>query len=118
LFHAGDTVDIGEVLVRTLQNTKYSVDEKLNQSFIQLFRGAASSTKSLNVEQMNEGNSSDQSEGEEGDDEEGEDITANNASANEVTEEREFQNGRMRRKVMFSKNFMKVRKSLFCPFIW
>lgn len=118
MFHAGDTVDIGEVLVKTLQNTKYSVDEKLNQSFIQLFRGAACSTKSSNMEEMNEGNSSDLNEGEEGDDEEGDKMTATNALANEVTEEREFQNGRMRRKVMFSKNSMKVRKSLFCLFIW
>jgi hypothetical protein len=28
---------VGEAMVNTLQNTKYSIDEKVNQSFIQLF---------------------------------------------------------------------------------
>ncbi|KAH9305080.1 hypothetical protein KI387_009484 [Taxus chinensis] len=35
----GKAPDVGEVLVKTLQNTKYSINEKLEQSFIQLFRG-------------------------------------------------------------------------------
>ncbi|XP_057840346.1 uncharacterized protein LOC131050177 isoform X2 [Cryptomeria japonica] len=35
----GNAPDVGEVLVKTLQNTKYSINEKLEQSFIQLFRG-------------------------------------------------------------------------------
>ncbi|PKI53790.1 hypothetical protein CRG98_025796, partial [Punica granatum] len=33
----GKEPDVGEVLVRSLQNTKYSVDEKLEKSFIDLF---------------------------------------------------------------------------------
>ncbi|KAL6012118.1 Glycoside hydrolase 2 (Mannanase, beta-galactosidase) [Asimina triloba] len=33
----GKNHDVGEELVKTLQNTKYSIDEKLNQSFIRLF---------------------------------------------------------------------------------
>ncbi|KAF3451015.1 hypothetical protein FNV43_RR07104 [Rhamnella rubrinervis] len=33
----GDCHDVGEVLVKSLQNTKYSVDEKLEKSFITLF---------------------------------------------------------------------------------
>ncbi|KAK4778594.1 hypothetical protein SAY86_006122 [Trapa natans] len=33
----GKEPDVGEVLVRSLQNTKYSVDEKLDKSFIDLF---------------------------------------------------------------------------------
>lgn len=33
----GKDHDVGEVLVKTLQNTKYSIDEKLEQSFINLF---------------------------------------------------------------------------------
>ncbi|XP_058084646.1 uncharacterized protein LOC131232437 [Magnolia sinica] len=33
----GKDRDVGEVLVKTLQNTKYSIDEKLEQSFINLF---------------------------------------------------------------------------------
>jgi hypothetical protein len=28
---------VGEAMVNTLQNTKYSIDEKVDQSFIQLF---------------------------------------------------------------------------------
>lgn len=35
----GKHADVGEVLVKTLQNTRYSVNEKLEQSFIQLFKG-------------------------------------------------------------------------------
>lgn len=37
--YLGNAPDVGEVLVKTLQNTKYSINEKLEQSFIQLFRG-------------------------------------------------------------------------------
>lgn len=33
----GRDQDVGETLVRSLQNTKYSIDEKLEQSFINLF---------------------------------------------------------------------------------
>lgn len=33
----GKDQDVGEVLVKSLQNTKYSVDEKLEKSFISLF---------------------------------------------------------------------------------
>ncbi|XP_024392002.1 uncharacterized protein [Physcomitrium patens] len=32
--------DVGVTMVKTLQNTKYSIDEKLEKSFIQLFRGS------------------------------------------------------------------------------
>ncbi|KAH7296503.1 hypothetical protein KP509_26G025800 [Ceratopteris richardii] len=39
--------DIGELLVKTLQKTKYSVDEKLNQSSIQLFRRGAPAETAL-----------------------------------------------------------------------
>ncbi|KAK9150616.1 hypothetical protein Syun_008925 [Stephania yunnanensis] len=34
---SGNERDVGEVLVKSLQNTKYSVDEKLDKSFISLF---------------------------------------------------------------------------------
>ena len=33
----GKDQDVGEVLVKSLQNTKYSIDEKLEKSFISLF---------------------------------------------------------------------------------
>jgi len=44
----GKNPDVGEVLVKTLQNTRYSVNEKLEQSFIQLFKGK-STTNSQNL---------------------------------------------------------------------
>lgn len=34
---AGKDPDVGEVLVKSLQNTKYSINEKLEKSFISLF---------------------------------------------------------------------------------
>ncbi|KAF3785526.1 Ribosome biogenesis protein [Nymphaea thermarum] len=40
--------DVGELMVKTLQNTKYSVNEKLEQSFINLF-GTRPSTYNPNV---------------------------------------------------------------------
>lgn len=36
-FVSGTNHDVGETLVKTLQNTRYSIDEKLEQSFINLF---------------------------------------------------------------------------------
>ena len=37
ILSSGTNRDVGEVLVKTLQNTRYSIDEKLEQSFINLF---------------------------------------------------------------------------------
>lgn len=37
ILFTGKDRDVGEVLVNSLQNTKYSIDEKLEQSFINLF---------------------------------------------------------------------------------
>ncbi|CAM6115965.1 unnamed protein product [Calypogeia fissa] len=36
-----ENMDVGEAMVKTLQKTKYSINDKLEQSFIQLFKGAA-----------------------------------------------------------------------------
>ncbi|KAK0608744.1 hypothetical protein LWI29_035324 [Acer saccharum] len=45
----GKDQDVGEALVKSLQNTKYSIDEKLEKSFITLFsRKPSSSSKTLN----------------------------------------------------------------------
>ncbi|XP_073312093.1 uncharacterized protein [Primulina huaijiensis] len=38
MIHKGKERDVGVELVRSLQNTKYSVDEKLDKSFISLFK--------------------------------------------------------------------------------
>nr|GEZ64503.1 ribosome biogenesis protein BMS1 homolog [Tanacetum cinerariifolium] len=46
--------DVGEVLVKSLQNTKYSVDEKLNSSFINIF-----SQKSNKPEEITNGDDED-----------------------------------------------------------
>ncbi|TXG72756.1 hypothetical protein EZV62_001335 [Acer yangbiense] len=44
----GKDQDVGEALVKSLQNTKYSIDEKLEKSFITLFsRKPSSSSKTL-----------------------------------------------------------------------
>ncbi|KAK2641934.1 hypothetical protein Ddye_023697 [Dipteronia dyeriana] len=46
----GKDQDVGEALVKSLQNTKYSIDEKLEKSFITLFsrKPSSSSSKTLN----------------------------------------------------------------------
>ncbi len=62
-------VDVGEAMVNTLQNTKYSIDEKLDQSFIQLFRGTT--PVSLGAEDDEE-SESDEEEAEDSDEEEDE----------------------------------------------
>lgn len=56
--------DVGVAMVKTLQNTKYSIDEKLNKSFIQLFKGSGP----MQLE-SNDANVKEESEVEEEDDE-------------------------------------------------
>ncbi|KAF9663177.1 hypothetical protein SADUNF_Sadunf17G0011200 [Salix dunnii] len=47
--HKGKDQDVGESLVKSLQNTKYSIDEKLDKSFISLFsRNANISSEAQN----------------------------------------------------------------------
>ena len=60
--------DVGEAMVKNLQATKYSIDEKLEKSFIQLFRGAAP----MKVESEEEEEADDEDEVED-EDEDGED---------------------------------------------
>jgi len=48
ILSSGTNRDVGEVLVKTLQNTRYSIDEKLEQSFISLFGSKRSSTSEDN----------------------------------------------------------------------
>lgn len=63
-------MDVGEAMVNTLQNTKYSIDEKLDQSFIQLFRGTT--PVSLGAEDHEESESDEEEEAEDSDEEEDE----------------------------------------------
>lgn len=48
----GKNHDVGEVLVKTLQNTRYSIDEKLEQSFITLFGSTRPSAAGDNGDAM------------------------------------------------------------------
>ncbi|KAI5067058.1 hypothetical protein GOP47_0017586 [Adiantum capillus-veneris] len=105
--------DIGEVLVKTLQKTKYSVDEKLNQSFIQLFRGAAPTlapTIKPDGKQFEDEEASDDDSKSDSEVEFGKSVQFEGCRLqSEVTEEREFQNGRIRRKVLFSSDLENER---------
>lgn len=65
--------DVGVAMVKTLQNTKYSIDEKLNNSFIQLFRGSGpmklDSNDAKEKEESEEEESEDEDDGDEDEDE-------------------------------------------------
>lgn len=96
---AGKGRDVGEDLVKSLQNTKYSVDEKLDKTFINFFgkKTSASSETKLKAEDayhsLPEGSDS---ESQSGDDEE--DIVGNES---EMKQETEIHGGRLRRKAIF-----------------
>lgn len=118
----GTDMDVGEVLVKSLQNTKYSVDEKLNQSFINFF-----TPKSNNLREITDGDDEDhvnhnnsieptdlldtvesdeESDAEELDDsEETRNTTVKDnkqsVAGKNIEEEVEFHEGRMRRKAVF-----------------
>ncbi|KAL2645256.1 hypothetical protein R1flu_012843 [Riccia fluitans] len=63
-----EDMDVGEAMVKTLQNTKYSIDEKLSQSFIQLFKGSAPvSVAPTNGNEDEDPSSDDDEDGSEGD---------------------------------------------------
>ncbi|KAI5390369.1 ribosome biogenesis protein bms1 isoform X2 [Lathyrus oleraceus] len=112
----GNGRDVGEVLVRSLQNTKYSINEKLENSYINLFsQNPNVSPEALcdapvadMVGEDNNGvdsdgsESSDQDEADEAngsvDDDDATDSTTNRGHLNEQIE---FHNGRQRRKVFF-----------------
>ncbi|CAL9213962.1 unnamed protein product [Arabidopsis halleri] len=91
--------DVGEDLVKSLQNTKYSVDEKLDKTFINIFgkKTSASSETKLKAEDayqsLPEGSDS---ESQSGDDEE--DVVGNDS---EIKQETEIHGGRLRRKAIF-----------------
>lgn len=117
-FHfTGKGNDVGVALVKNLQNTKYSVDEKLEQSFINFFgrRPADQSVESntednvISPSQKNKedavsmesnGHSECSSDSEE-DNDDGTQINDRNV---DLREEVEFHNGRLRRRAV-STNF-------------
>ncbi|KAH0905795.1 hypothetical protein HID58_037622 [Brassica napus] len=97
--------DVGEDLVKSLQNTKYSVDEKLEKTFINLFgkKTSASSERKLEEDAQSspEGSDTESSEefqsGDEVDDHEM-DVDSNDGKIKEKTE---LRGGRLRRKAIF-----------------
>ena len=117
VFFAGTDRDVGEVLVKSLQNTKYSVDEKLNSSIINIF-----SQKSNKPEEISNGDDEDQmkhdrslepineyetdssdDESDDGDLDESEEAEAGSpkVKVNNIREELELDKGRKRRKAVF-----------------
>ncbi|RID48923.1 LOW QUALITY PROTEIN: hypothetical protein BRARA_I05396 [Brassica rapa] len=79
--------DVGEDLVKSLQNTKYSVDEKLGKTFINLF--GKKSERKLEEESSESG---DEAEDDEMDVE---------SSDNKMKQKTEIHGGRLRRKAIF-----------------
>ncbi|CAD6203540.1 unnamed protein product [Miscanthus lutarioriparius] len=126
----GKGKDVGMALVKTLQNTRYSLDEKLEQSFINFFGGrpAAQSKDSdaegnvisasqddqgdTNLQQVDDGNNSnavtmesnEHSEGSSDSEEDNDDIQLRDRDV-DLREEVEICNGRLRRKAV-SANFL------------
>ncbi|OVA17009.1 Elongation factor [Macleaya cordata] len=125
----GKDRDVGEVLVKSLQNTKYSIDEKLEQSFINIFSrkppnsledkhdykvadvdpidGPETSEQDESGEENKTNGSDDEDENEDDSERERDDSFEENkddkelpTSKLELKEEVEFHNGRLRRKAI------------------
>ncbi|KAJ0605631.1 putative ribosome biogenesis protein Bms1/Tsr1 [Helianthus annuus] len=110
----GTEKDVGVDLVKSLHNTKYTVDEKLNKSSINLF-----SQKSYNSKEITNGDDEDHdkliepveefdtvdSDDESDDSAEPRSLKSNNRNKtlveNKIEEEREVHEGRIRRKAVF-----------------
>ncbi|XP_076888956.1 uncharacterized protein LOC143539556 [Bidens hawaiensis] len=104
----GTQKDVGMDLVKSLHNTKYTVDEKLNKSSINLF-----SQKSSNIKEITNGDDEPMEELDtvDSDDESDDDSEETRSprlkdnkstlAENKIEEEREFHEGRVRRKAVF-----------------
>ena len=100
-----DDHDVGITLVKTLQNTKYSLDEKLEQSFINLFSRKPSvsekgdlesqSKQILTPEEAHDGNNS-----YEGKDDASSEDEFHNHLDTDLKEKVEFHDGRFRRRAV------------------
>lgn len=102
---AGRGKDVGEDLVKSLQNTKYSVDEKLEKTFINLFgkKTSASSERKLEEEAQSSPEGSDTESSEEsqsGDDAEDHDMDVE-SNDGKIKQKTELRGGRLRRKAIF-----------------
>lgn len=117
ILFAGTQKDVGVDLVKSLHNTKYTVDEKLNKSSINLFSQKSSNIKELTngdddhvnhgnlIEPMEELDTVDSDDESDDDSEEtrGSRLKDNKSTLaeNKIEEEREFHEGRVRRKAVF-----------------
>lgn len=122
----GKDQDVGEVLVKSLQNTKYSIDEKLEKSFINLF----SQKPNTSSETLNDAKDTDEQSGagikndgfgdehiddvlddleyfEQDEDVKNDEIIASGSCGSDeddLKEHVEFNNGRLRRKAVLGNN--------------
>lgn len=127
----GKGEDVGETLVKSLQNTKYSIDEKLEKSFISLFSRKPNSSnvpnnakdtdedpedihdkqyqtgEEINADGLGEKHVAEdldnsESSDEDGDAEKGKKIkSGSDSDEDNVAEHVEFNDGRLRRKAIF-----------------
>ncbi|VFR02601.1 unnamed protein product [Cuscuta campestris] len=115
----GKKIDVGETLVKSLQNTKYSINEKLEQSFISLFGKKPNTSSTFQLEdnkvaqdQETDTHNMDESESLDGEnnlDEEldmlgkGNDSGPEQVPASNISfrEHHDFHDGRLRRKAIF-----------------
>ena len=102
---AGKGRDVGEDLVKSLQNTKYSVDEKLEKTFINLFgkKTSASSERKLEADAQSspEGSDAESSEESQSDDDVDDHEMDVDSNDGKIKEKTELRGGRLRRKAIF-----------------
>lgn len=101
---AGRGKDVGEELVKSLQNTKYSVDEKLEKTFINLFgkKTTVSSERKLEEEAQSspEGSDTESSEEDQSGDDDEHDMDGE-SNDGKIKQKTELRGGRLRRKAIF-----------------
>lgn len=119
----GKDRDVGEFMVKSLQNTKYSINEKLDQRFFSLFgRQPNASSEANDLNGLDEADESD--EGTDSEDLDGsasleqdaaakedatvtskEDLEEENSIKANFEQKIEFHDGRLRRKAIFGEDF-------------
>ncbi|XP_047312141.1 ribosome biogenesis protein BMS1 homolog isoform X2 [Impatiens glandulifera] len=113
----GNDRDVGEVLVKSLQSAKSTIDEKLANSFVTLFSKNPNSLSTLkdtenghssgqSGKEIESGNSSSESDMEDSDGKEyahvsGDDEHLNKEDSSHIKQQSEFSDGRIRRKAVF-----------------
>ncbi|EOA39223.1 hypothetical protein CARUB_v10012207mg [Capsella rubella] len=96
--------DVGEDLVKSLQDTKYSIDEKLDKTFINFFgkKTSANSETKFKAEDayqsLPEGSDSEESQSNDDDEDDEVHVEGKGSEINQITE---IDGGRLRRKAIF-----------------